>query len=170
MCQSFLFARFPAASYSCHAARGFHATGCARLPLIGETAVSPNSNLHPLCRRFIRHASQHLARNLRQHGVRKDVVDVARAAFHFGAPLGHFLDHHIVADHRDLMGFLKAALYLAQLQQNDLLQRLVAHREVGNDHHAPEKRRLEYLVQLGLQRQGQSLAVRHRLRIRRQLH
>src|SRR5450631_1198581 len=145
---------------------------CSRvkLPGISEVSVGSNANLYPFSRRFLGHAGEDLPRNLRQHGIRKNVVDVTRAAFNFSAPLGNFLEDRIVTDHRDLMSFLEPALYFPDFQKNDLLQSLVTHRKIGNNNHAAEKRLLENIVKFRLDCQRKTVAVGHCLRVRGQLH
>ena len=54
------------------------------------------------------------------------------------------------------VGFLQPALDLAELETNDLLQRLVPDGVVRDDHQAAEERGLEDLVQLRLQRLDQA--------------
>ena len=44
-----------------------------------------------------------------------------------------------------------AALNLAELEANDLLERLVAHGVIGDQNHAAEERGLEDLVQIGFE-------------------
>ena len=50
---------------------------------------------------------------------------------------------------------------LAELEHDDLLQDFVADGVEGDDHHAAQERRLEDLVQLGLERLDQSLGAGH---------
>jgi hypothetical protein len=59
------------------------------------------------------------------------------------------LTSDVVVHERHLVRLAQAALDLPQLEADDLLQVLVAHRVVRDEHHAPEERRLEDLVQLG---------------------
>ena len=56
-----------------------------------------------------------------------------------------------------LMGFEQAALDLAELEPDDLLESLVAHRKVRDDDHAAQEGGLEGLVQLGLHGGEQAL-------------
>src|SRR5579883_67239 len=122
-----------------------------RLPNIGKPAFRGHANLHALARSFFRHARKYLTGNLRQHGVGEDIVDVARSALDLGAAPGDFVEHGVVVAEGNPVSLLQAALDLADLELDDLLEGFVAHRVIGHDDHASEKGRLEDLVQLRLE-------------------
>ena len=79
------------------------------------------------------HAAQNLARDIRQQGIGEDVVHVPRAALDLGAAAGHLVQEGVVIGQLDLVILQDAALDLAQLEADDLLQGLVPNRVIGND-------------------------------------
>ena len=68
------------------------------------------------------------------------------------------------------MALPQAPLDLAELEPNDPFHGFVADREVGDDHGAAEERRLEDLVELGLERLHEALGFGHGLGIGAELH
>src|SRR5260370_31078689 len=102
------------------------------------------------------HARQKIARNVGEHGVGEDVVDVAGAGFDFGAALGDFSDDRGIVGQLDLVIFADAALNLAELKGNDGLHGFVAQREVRNGNEAAHKCGLKDFVELGLHGFGQA--------------
>ncbi len=118
---------------------------------VTELAVFSHADMNGAHLLALGHAAEDLARDIGQQGIGEDVVHVARAAFHFRAAVGDLFEKCIVIGQLDLVILQQTTLNLAQLEANDLLQRLVAHRVIGNQHHAAQERRLEDLVQLRLQ-------------------
>src|SRR6202012_3825870 len=93
------------------------------------------------------HSAQDLSRDIGQQGIGEDVVHVACAALDFGAAAGDLVKKGLVVGELYLVVFQNAPLDLAQLEPDDLLQRLVAHRVVGDHDHAPKESRLEDFVE-----------------------
>src|SRR5471032_1701971 len=89
--------------------------------VINESSVESDAHVNwpellTLC-----HAGQNLARDFREQRVGQNVVYVARAAFHFGAALGHFVDQRVVVGQGNTMRLEKPALDLGDFQAHDLL-------------------------------------------------
>ena len=94
--------------------------------------------------------AQDLSRDIRQQGIGEDIVHVTRAALDFSTAAGHFVEEGVVIGQLDLVILQNAALDLAQLQANDLLQSFVADRVVRDETMRPRKAGLKILLRSGL--------------------
>src|SRR5207302_1774567 len=100
-----------------------------------------------------------------QQRVGENVVDVAGAAFHFGAAACNLVHQFIAVSELDAMGFVQTLLNFLQLQRNDLFEGLVANRKIRNSDEAAQKRGLEHAVQLRLEGGYQLFPIRNVVRM-----
>src|SRR6266581_3271408 len=123
---------------------------------VGEGAVIGDGDLDSGGFLAFGHATEQVARNVGEHGVGEDVVDVASAGLDFGAALGDFSDDRGIVGELDLVIFADAALNLAELKGNDGLHGFVAQREIRDGNEAAHKCGLKDFVELGLHGFGQA--------------
>src|ERR1022692_1041447 len=96
-------------------------------------------------------AAEQAAGKIGQQRVSQNVIDVARAAFDFGAARSHFVEQGGVPGEFDLVILLEATLNLGELENNDLLEGLVADGVIGNDDEAAQEGGFEDFIELGLE-------------------
>src|ERR1039458_7007562 len=96
-------------------------------------------------------AAQQTAGKIGQQGVSQNVIDVARAAFDFGAARSHFVEQGGVPGEFDLVILLEAPLDLGEFENDDLFEGLVADGVIGNDDEAAQEGGFEDFVELGLE-------------------
>src|ERR1017187_10534495 len=96
-------------------------------------------------------SAEQAAGQIGQQGVGENVIDVARAAFDFGAARGHLVEQGGVPGEFDLVILLEAPLDLGELENDDLFEGLVADGVIGNDDEAAQEGGFEDFVELGFE-------------------
>src|ERR1039457_1992649 len=115
-------------------------------------------------------SAEQAAGQIGQQGVGENVIDVARAAFDFGAARGHLVEQGGVPGEFDLVILFEAPLDLSEFENDDLFEGLVADGVIGNDDEAAQEGGLEDFVELGLERSDQAVGSGSGIEIGGQLH
>src|ERR1035438_6467104 len=120
------------------------------IPCVSERAVL-NRDAYLTRRNALSNPRKNLPRQIGQHGIGEDVIDIPGSAFNFSASPRHFVQQDVVILKSDPMRLSQSFLNLAELQADNQLHRLVPDWEVRNDQEPAKKCRLEYLVQFRLE-------------------
>src|SRR6185295_19572090 len=86
-----------------------------------------NGNMHLRDAASTCHAREKLSRHFRQHGARQDMIDVARAAFHFLATAQNLIDYSVVVAEFGAVIFLQPGRDTAELEFDDLGHHVIAY-------------------------------------------